>query len=47
MGKKWFNTELTNEGKLKLSIKHVIFFIIKYLAPLAIALIFISGFFKF
>ena len=47
MGKKWFNTELTNEGKLKLSLKHVIFFIIKYLAPLAIALIFISGFFKF
>ena len=44
MGKKWFNTELTNEGKLKLSIKGVIFFIIKYLAPLAIAVIFISGF---
>ena len=46
MGKKWFNTELTNDGKLKLSIKQVIFFIIKYLAPLAIALIFISGFFR-
>ena len=44
MGKKWFNMELTNEGKLKLSIKNVIFFIIKYLAPLAIAVIFISGF---
>ena len=44
MGKKWFNTELTNEGKLKLSLRHVIFFIIKYLAPLAIAIIFISGF---
>ena len=44
MGTKWFNTELTNEGRLKLSLKHVIFFIIKYLAPLAIALIFISGF---
>ena len=47
MGKKWFNTELTNEGKLKISVKGVIYFIIKYLAPLAIALIFISGFFKF
>ena len=44
MGKKWFNDELTNEGKLKLSVKGIIFFIIKYLAPLAIAVIFISGF---
>lgn len=47
MGKKWFNQELTNDGQLKLSLKHVIFFIIKYLAPLAIAVIFISGFLKF
>ena len=43
MGKKWFNSELTNEGGLKLSIRHVIFFIIKFIAPLAIAIIFISG----
>lgn len=43
MGRKWFNAELTNEGKLKLSVHNVIFFIIKYLAPIAIAVIFISG----
>lgn len=43
MGKKWFDAELTNGGKLKLSLKNVIFFIIKYLAPLAITVIFISG----
>lgn len=43
MGKKWFNAELTNDGKLKLSIKGVIYFIIKFIAPLAIAVIFISG----
>lgn len=47
MGKKWFNAELTNDGKLKLSLRHVIFFIIKFIAPLAIAIIFISGFLKF
>ena len=44
MGKHTFNEEITNDGKLKLSIKGVIYFIIKYLAPLAIAVIFISGF---
>lgn len=44
MGKTTFFDEITNEGKLKLSVKGVIFFIIKYLAPLAIAVIFISGF---
>ena len=44
MGKKTFNEEITNDGKLKLSIKGVIYFIIKYLAPIAIAVIFISGF---
>ena len=44
MGKKTFNEEITNGGKLKLSIKSVIFFIIRYLAPLAIAVIFITGF---
>ena len=36
--------EITNGGGLKMSIKGVIFFIIKYLAPLAIAVIFITGF---
>ena len=45
MGKKTFNEEITNDGKLKLSVKSVIFFIIRYLAPLAIAVIFIKGFF--
>ena len=45
MGKHTFNEEITNNGKLKLSIKSVIYFIIKYLAPLAIAVIFITGFF--
>lgn len=45
MGKKIFNEEITNGGRLKMSIKTIIFFIIRYLAPLAIILIFISGFF--
>lgn len=45
MGKKTFNEEITNEGKLKLSAKGAIYFIIKYLAPIAIAIIFIKGFF--
>ena len=36
---------LTNEGHLKLSLKGVIFFIIKFLAPVAIAIIFIKGLF--
>ena len=44
MGKRTFNEEITNDGKIKLSIKGVIYFIIKYLDPLAIAVIFISGF---
>lgn len=44
MGKKTFNEEITNDGKLKLSVKGVIYSIIKYLAPLAIAVIFITGF---
>jgi NSS family neurotransmitter:Na+ symporter len=43
MGKKEFDAEITNEGKLKLSIKSAIFFIIKYLAPVAIAVIFVTG----
>ena len=44
MGKKSFYDEISNGGKLKISIKTVIFFIIKYLAPLAIAVIFVKGF---
>ena len=44
MGKTTFNEEITNDGKLRLSVKGVIYFIIKYLAPLAIAVIFITGF---
>ena len=45
LGKKTFNEEITNEGHLKLSVKGIIYFIIKYLAPIAIAVIFIKGFF--
>ena len=44
MGKSAFFKEITNEGTLKLSVKGVIYFIIKFIAPLAIAVIFISGF---
>ena len=44
MGKKTFNEEITNDGKLKLSVKGVIYLIIRYLAPLAIVAIFIKGF---
>ena len=43
LGKKVFNEEITNDGKLKLSVKGVIYFIIKYLAPIAIAVIFVTG----
>lgn len=43
MGKSKFFDEITNEGRLKLSIKTLIYFIIKFLAPLAIAVIFITG----
>lgn len=43
MGKSKFFDEITNEGRLKLSIKSLIYFIIKFLAPLAIAVIFITG----
>lgn len=44
MGKKEFTAEITNEGKLRVPVKGIIFFIIKYLSPIAIAVIFISGF---
>ena len=43
LGKTKFFEEITNQGSLKLSIKGVIYFIIKFLAPLAIAFIFITG----
>lgn len=42
-GKSKFFEEITNEGRLKLSVKGVIFFIIKFLAPVAIAVIFVTG----
>ena len=45
MGKSEFFAEVTNEGKLKMSIKGIIFFIIKFLAPVAIAIIFVTGLF--
>ena len=43
MGKADFFDEMTNEGQLKSTLKHVIFFIIRYLAPLAVAVILITG----
>ena len=43
LGKQKFYEEITNEGKLKMRIKTVILFIIKFIAPLAIAIIFIRG----
>ena len=45
LGKLKFFDEVTNEGKLKSPLKRIIFFIVRYLAPLAIAVIFISGIF--
>ena len=46
LGKKKFFDEVTNEGKLRSPLKKIVFFIIKYLAPLAIAVVLISGLFK-
>ena len=43
LGKAKFFDEVTNEGTIKSSLKKVIFFIIRYLAPVAIAIVFISG----
>ena len=43
LGKTNFYDEITNEGHLKLSVKGVVYFIIKYLAPIAIAIIFVNG----
>ena len=46
LGKQKFFEEVTNEGKIKASLKKIIFFIIRYLAPLAIIVVFISGLIK-
>ena len=46
LGKQKFFEEVTNEGAIKASLKKVIFFIIKYLAPVAITIVFISGLIK-
>ena len=46
LGKQKFFEEVTNEGVIKASLKKVIFFIVRYLAPIAIAIVFISGLIK-
>jgi NSS family neurotransmitter:Na+ symporter len=46
LGKQKFFEEVTNEGAIKASLKKVIFFIIKYLSPVAITIVFISGLIK-
>ena len=46
LGLSHFFDEVTNGGKLKSPLKKIIMFIIKYLAPLAIVVIFISGLIK-
>ena len=46
LGKSHFFDEVTNNGKLKSPLKRIILFIIRYLAPLAIIVIFISGLIK-
>ena len=46
LGKQKFFEEVTNEGTIKASLKKIIFFIIRYLAPVAIAIVFISGLIK-
>lgn len=46
LGKAKFFEEVTNEGTIKASLKKVIFFIIRYLAPIAIMIVFISGLIK-
>ena len=43
IGKQQFIDEVTNEGTIKAPLKKVFFFIIRYLAPVAIAIVFISG----
>lgn len=46
LGKAKFFEEITNENTIKASMKKVILFIIKFVAPLAIAVIFVSGLLK-
>lgn len=46
LGKTKFFEEVTNDGAIKSPLKSIIFFIVRYLAPLAIAVIFISGLLK-
>ena len=46
LGKTKFFEEVTNEGKIKSSLKRIIFFIIRYLAPLAVTVVLISGLIK-
>ena len=46
LGKAKFFEEVTNEGTIKASLKKIIFFIIRYRAPVAIAIVFISGLIK-
>ena len=46
LGKQKFFDEVSNEGTLKSSLKKIFFFIIRYLAPVAIAFIFVSGLIK-
>lgn len=46
LGKAKFFEEVTNEGTIKASLKKVIFFIIRYLAPIAITIVFIRGLIK-
>lgn len=46
LGKSHFFDEVTNSGRLKSPLKRIILFIIRYLAPLAIIVIFISGLIK-
>ena len=46
LGKAKFFEEISNDGTIKASLKKVFLFIIRFVAPLAIAIIFISGFLK-
>ena len=46
LGKVKFFEEVTNEGTIKAPLKKIIFFIIRYLAPIAITIVFISGLIK-
>lgn len=46
LGKTKFFEEITNENTIKASLKKVILFVIRFVAPLAIAVIFVSGLLK-